>query len=260
MTAIESLLKIMVDLRDPENGCPWDIRQTSASIAPHTLDETHELLDANETGDIENLKEELGDLLFNIVFHARIAEEKGHFNFDAVAAGIVEKMVRRHPHVFDHKHDQPTDAVSLAQQWQALKAEEKKSLNASDFSGDQQSNSAMYRARNIQQEAAKYGFDWSNVSFVLDKLDEEIAELKEAMEQGDRSAISDELGVVLFVCVNLARHSKLNAEIALRDTNQKFIRRFKFVQQQMQQAGIVMDQQQLDQMEGFWQQSKAVVG
>lgn len=260
MTAIESLLKIMVDLRDPENGCPWDIRQTSASIAPHTLDETHELLDAIETGDVENLKEELGDLLFNIVFHARIAEEKGHFNFDQVATGIVEKMTRRHPHVFDHTHDQPTDAASLAQQWQALKAEEKKSSSASDFSADQQSNSAMYRARNIQQEAAKYGFDWSDVSFVVDKLDEEIAELKEAMEQGDKSAISDELGDVLFVCVNLARHNKLNAEIALRDTNQKFIRRFKFVQQQMQQAGIVMDQQQLDQMEGFWQQSKAVVG
>ena len=260
MAAIDSLLQLMIDLRDPERGCPWDIKQTSASIAPHTLDETHELLEAIETGDIDNLNEELGDLLFNIVFHARIAEEQGHFNFEAVANGIVKKMIRRHPHVFDAEHDQPTDEAALSEQWKAHKSAEKSDADATDFGHDSSSNSAIFRARNIQQNAALYGFDWPDISLVFEKLEEEIDELKVAIKSGVEADISAELGDVLFVCVNLARHSKVNAEIALRKTNQKFIRRFKYVQQQMLANGMVMDQRQLEQMESFWQQSKTVVG
>ncbi|MFT5218678.1 MAG: ATP diphosphatase [Planctomycetota bacterium] len=260
MAAIDSLLQLMIDLRDPKRGCPWDIKQTSASIAPHTLDETHELLEAIETGDIDNLKEELGDLLFNIVFHARIAEEQGQFDFEAVANGIVEKMIRRHPHVFDAGYDQPTDEAALSEQWQAHKSAEKSATEPTDFGNENGSNSAIFRARNIQQKAALYGFDWPHISMVFDKLEEEIAELKVAIQSGIEADISEELGDILFVCVNLARHSKVNAEIALRNTNQKFIRRFKYVQQQMLANGVVMDQRQLDQMESFWQQSKAVVG
>jgi MazG family protein len=260
MSAIENLLQVMKDLRDPENGCPWDIRQTSASIAGYTLDETHELLDAIERADIENLKEELGDLLFNIVFHARIAEEQGQFNFDDVAQGITDKMLRRHPHVFGDTRNQHLSDETLSQQWQALKQEEKAGLEKPDMRSDSGSNSAMYRARQIQKDAASFGFDWPDINPVFDKLEEELAELKYAFSTGDSNAISDELGDLMFVCVNLARHAKVNAEMSLRNTNQKFLRRFAYVQQRMQDAGIEMNQQQLEAMEQFWQESKATVG
>jgi ATP diphosphatase len=261
MSAIEKLLQVMADLRNPRSGCPWDIRQTSQSIAPHTLDETHELIDAIEREDIENIKEELGDLLFNIVFHARIAEENGAFDFDDVAQGITDKMLRRHPHVFGGARDQQWSDAELAQQWQAMKAEEKQQQSGEDPAGtetldDSSVNSAIYRARQIQQHAAEFGFDWPDINPVFDKLEEELAELKQAFATGDKDAISDELGDLMFVCVNLARHARVNAEMSLRQTNRKFQRRFAYVQQQMSAAGIEMDQRQLEQMERFWQESK----
>ena len=260
MSAIENLLQVMKDLRHPENGCPWDIRQTSASIAGYTLDETHEVLDAIERADTENLKEELGDLLFNIVFHARIAEEQGQFDFDDVAQGITDKMLRRHPHVFGDTRNRQLSDETLSQQWQALKQAEKAGLEKPDMSVDSGSNSAMYRARQIQKDAASFGFDWPDINPVFDKLEEELAELKYAFSTGDSNAISDELGDLMFVCVNLARHARVNAEMSLRGTNQKFLRRFAYVQQRMQDAGIEMNQQQLETMEQFWQESKTKVG
>ncbi|MBT8434096.1 MAG: nucleoside triphosphate pyrophosphohydrolase [Gammaproteobacteria bacterium] len=260
MSAIENLLQVMKDLRHPDSGCPWDIRQTSASIAGYTLDETHELLDAIERDDTQNLKEELGDLLFNIVFHARIAEEQGQFTFDDVAQGITDKMLRRHPHVFGETRDQEFSDDTLSQQWQALKQQEKSGRAKPELGEDSGSNSAIYRARQIQKEAAAFGFDWPDISPVFDKLEEELAELKHAFSTGDRQAISDELGDLMFVCVNLARHARVNAEMSLRNTNRKFLRRFAYVQQQMANAGIEMDQQQLEQMEHFWQESKGSVG
>ncbi len=260
MSAIDNLLQVMQDLRHPENGCPWDIRQTSASIAPHTLDETHELLDAIERDDTENLKEELGDLLFNIVFHARIAEEKGQFDFDDVAQGITDKMRRRHPHVFGDQRDQQLSDETLSQQWQELKKQEKSGRETTSLGSDSAGNSAMYRAREMQKEAAQFGFDWPDITPVFDKLEEELAELKHAFGTGDKEAIGDELGDLIFVCVNLARHAGVNAEMSLRRTNQKFLRRFAYVQQQMADAGIEMKQQQLEQMESFWQDSKSRVG
>jgi ATP diphosphatase len=249
----------MVDLRNPESGCPWDIRQTSRSIAGHTLDETHELIDAIEREDTENLKEELGDLLFNIVFHARIAQEKGQFDFDDVAQDITDKMLRRHPHVFGDARDQQLSDEVLAQQWQAAKQQEKAARPGSSLASDSGANSAIYRARQIQQEAAKSGFDWPDIEPVFAKLEEELQELKQAFSTGDKDAISDELGDLMFVCVNLARHARVNAEMSLRRTNQKFQRRFAYVQQQMQAAGIEMNQRELEQMERFWQESKPIV-
>lgn len=260
MSAIENLLQVMKDLRHPDNGCPWDIRQTSASIAGYTLDETHEVLDAIERDDTENLKEELGDLLFNIVFHARIAEEQDQFDFDDVAQGITDKMQRRHPHVFGAMREQKFSDETLSQQWQAHKRAEKSGREEPDMSRDSGSNSAIYRARQIQKDAASFGFDWPDISPVFDKLDEELAELKQAFSSGDKDAISDELGDVLFVCINLARHAKVNAEMSLRNTNQKFLRRFAYVRQHMEAAGIEMEQRQLEAMEKFWQESKAKVG
>ena len=260
MSAIDDLLQVMRELRDPDHGCPWDLRQTSASIAPYTLDETHELLDAIERNDTENLKEELGDLLFNIVFHAQIAAEQGYFNFDDVARGIADKMRRRHPHVFGELRDRDIDASELSQLWQGLKQQEKADREEPDMTAETASNSAIYRARELQKRAAEFGFDWPDIAPVFDKLEEEVAELKHAYATGDDAAISGEVGDIMFVCINIARHARINAETALRATNQKFLRRFAYVQEQMAAAGIVMEQEQLEQMENFWQESKAVVG
>ena len=260
MSAIDDLLRVMENLRDPETGCPWDIRQTSQSIAGCTLDETHELLDAIERSDSENLKEELGDLLFNIVFHARIAEEQGQFDFDDVARGISDKMRRRHPHVFGDARNQEWSDETLSQQWQAIKQQEKSTRPAIGLGGDSGVNSAIYRARQIQKEAAVRGFDWPDIGPVFKKMEEELAELKQAFGEGDNDAISEEIGDLMFVCVNLARHASVNAEMSLRQTNQKFQRRFAYVQQQMSAAGIDMEQHQLEQMERFWQEAKHHVG
>ena len=259
-SAIESLLRVMQKLRDPDGGCPWDLRQTSASIAPHTLDETHELLDAIERDDIDNLREELGDLLFNIVFHARIAEEQGQFDFDDVARGIADKMIRRHPHVFGDEAGRDISDEALSRQWQALKQQEKPNTAGEARSSEDSTLPAIYRARQMQNDAARLGFDWPSIDPVLDKLDEEIGELRRAVAAGDRAAMEDELGDVLFVCVNVARHFKVDAEFALRQTNRKFERRFAYVCEQMRATGMPLEQRQLEQMENFWQQAKSVVG
>jgi len=260
MNNISDLIEVMKALRDPQTGCPWDIKQTSTSIAAYTLEETHEALDAIERNDMENLKEELGDLLFHIVFHARIAEEQGHFNFDDIVYGIVSKMKRRHLHVFDADRDNQISDDDLREQWHDLKQQEKTTRPAKKFGAHSTSLSAINRADVLQGEAAILGFDWPDVGAVVDKLDEETEELKAAIEADDQDAITDELGDLLFVCVNIARHSKVNAEMALRNTNKKFINRFVYVVEQMKSTGIEMNRQQLQEMETFWQESKSIVG
>lgn len=260
MNNINDLLELMKALRDPQSGCPWDIRQTSKSIAGYTLEETHEALDAIERGDTQNLKEELGDLLFHIVFHSRIAEENGDFNFADVVEAIVGKMTRRHPHVFGDLKDRHYDEDDIKDLWQSLKREEKARLPRQKFGVDSSTTAAIHRAERLQHQAAEFGFDWPNIQPVLDKLDEELFELREAINSADINAIEDELGDLLFVCINIARHNKINAEMALRRTNQKFIRRFEYVVEQMELAGQPMDQRQLEQMEHFWQASKSIVG
>ena len=260
MSSIDDLIDVMKALRDPNHGCPWDIKQTSASIASYTLEETHEALDAIERDDMDNLKEELGDLLFHIIFHARIAEENHLFDFNDVAEGIVNKMKRRHPHVFEADRSNQISDEALSLQWQSLKNEEKSGSPDSAFGASSASLSAINRAKVLQGEAAEFGFDWPHIANVVDKLEEEIDELKLAIESGNSDAISDELGDLLFVCMNIARHAKVDAEMALRRTNRKFINRFNYVSEQMKSAGIEMDSQQLDRMEYFWQQSKPIVG
>ncbi len=264
MAGLRALRQLMEDLRHPETGCPWDQRQTSQSIAPHTLAETHELLDAIEREDLENLREELGDLLFNIVFHSRIAEEQGHFDLDDVAHGIVEKMRRRHPHVFDAKPGEQFSDEQLAAQWQAIKKAEKK--GQADNEGpplpgaDSASLSAMQRATRMQHEAAVFGFDWPDLVPVMDKLLEEAEELREAVASGDRQHISDELGDLMFVCINVARHLDIDPEMALRSTNQKFMRRFQYLFETMQREGLDINESDLETMEGYWQRAKGAVG
>lgn len=259
-TSINDLIEVMKTLRDPKKGCPWDIKQTSASIASYTLEETHETLDAIERGDMKNLREELGDLLFHIVFHARIAEENDLFDFNDVVNGIVSKMRRRHPHVFETDRPNQISDEALNQQWQSLKRKEKSIQPESTFGDSSASLSAINRAEVLQNQAAKFGFDWPDIQGVVDKLDEEMGELKQAIKTKIPDDISDELGDVLFVCMNIARHTRINAEMALRKTNRKFINRFDYVFEQMKSAGVEMNPQQLEKMEYFWQQSKSIVG
>lgn len=259
MHALTKLTDLMAALRDPEQGCPWDIRQTSHSISHYTLEETYELLQAIDSENIDNLREELGDLLFHIVFHAQIARENGQFDIDDVIDGIVEKMTHRHPHVFDPEHANDLSDEQLKDQWRQLKQQGKPKPQRVLDSVDHKLP-AMMRAQKLQDAAADYYFDWPDAAPVLDKIEEEIGELREALANGDRAHAQAEMGDVLFACVNLARHIGVDAETALRQTNEKFIRRFDYVVAQMQQAGIEFSPQQLEQMEAFWQQSKSVTG
>lgn len=260
MNNIDELIDLMKELRDPQTGCPWDIRQTNASIARYTLEETHETLDAIERGDTNNLKEELGDLLFHIVFHSRIAEENDEFNFEDVVEGIVTKMTRRHPHVFGEGRGKNLDEATIMKMWQEIKQIEKASKPSPGFGADTSGLAAIPRAERLQHQAAEFGFDWPDIIPVVEKLDEELGELRQSIESGNLDAIEDELGDLMFVCVNIARHHKIDAEMALRRTNKKFIRRFEYVTEQMKSAEQPMNQQQLAQMEKFWQASKSIVG
>ena len=259
MTTLQNLIELMAALRHPQHGCPWDIQQTSQSISHYTLEETYELLHAIDSTNPDHLREELGDLLFHIVFHAQMAAEKNQFTIHDVINGIVDKMKRRHPHVFESRPEQPLSDAELKLQWQQHKQNEKKpSGRILDKVGDKLP--AMMRAQKLQDAAAEYYFDWPETAPVLDKIEEEIAELRAALEQGDQAHVQAEMGDILFACVNLARHIDVEAESALRQTNEKFIRRFDFVVQQMQSAGLEFSPQQLEKMEQFWQQSKAVTG
>lgn len=249
----------MAALRHPQSGCPWDIKQTSESISTYTLEETYELLHAIQTGDIQNIKEELGDLLFHIVFHAQIASEQNQFDINDVIQTIVDKMTRRHPHVFDPQRDNNLSEEELNSQWQQLKTIEK--VNEGRVLDDTGHKfPALIRAQKLQDAAAEYYFDWPEVEPVFAKIEEEIGELREALLSSDKAHILAEMGDVLFACTNLARHVDVDAESALRQTNEKFIRRFDFVMKNMQKAGIEFSPEQLDQMEQFWQQSKSVTG
>lgn len=259
MPDLTPLTQLMSALRHPETGCPWDIKQTSATIASYTLEETYELLHAIESGDIEHTREELGDLLFHIVFHAQIASENQQFDIDDVINTIVDKMTHRHPHVFDKERDNQLDDEALKQQWASLKQKDKKETSRV-LDEVAQKLPAMMRAQKLQDVAATYYFDWPDAMPVIDKIEEEIAELREALIQGDQQQIQSEMGDILFACINLARHVEVDAESALRNTNEKFIRRFDYVVEQMQLSGTAFSPEQLDLMERFWQQGKTVTG
>ena len=260
MKNIQHLLEIMNALRHPKTGCPWDTKQTFASIVPHTIEEAYEVADTIERGDMDELKDELGDLLFQIVFYAQMASEQGLFNFSDVVDAINDKLTRRHPHVFaDVKFE---DEAAVHANWEKTKADEryKKSTleKASLLDGVAKSLPALKRAQKLQKRAARAGFDWPAVEPVLEKLNEEIMELHEAMQLGDKAAQHEEMGDLLFTCVNLARHLGVDSEEALRHGNHKFEKRFGYIERCVQQQGREMYQCSADELETLWQSAKQI--
>lgn len=259
---VQRLLDIMARLRDPNGGCPWDVKQTFATIAPYTIEEAYEVADAIDRGDFDDLREELGDLLLQVVFHARMAEEAGRFDFQDVVAAICDKMVRRHPHVFGDAEVRDAAAQTVA--WEAQKREEKGlSQDDSILAGISTGMPEWLRAVKLQKRAASVGFEWPNAEPILDKLVEEIAEVRAELVRQDLSPdarlerLLDEIGDVLFVALNLARTSGIDPSAALRHANQKFERRFRWMEHAaLQTAGSLKDMD-LSAQESLWTAAKA---
>ncbi len=255
--SMNDLLVIMQKLRTPETGCPWDLAQTFETIAPYTIEEAYEVEDAIRAGDMTALRDELGDLLLQTVFHARIAEEGGDFSFDDVVTSICEKMIRRHPHVFGDASVE--DADTQTAEWERQKEQERQALAIergevpSALDGVAGSLPALLRAVKLQKRAARVGFDWPNTVQVLDKVQEECAELLEAYQEPDNQKhIKEEYGDLMFVMANLARHLKLDPEEALRAANSKFERRFKGVESKIAKSGKTMAGSSLEEMDTQW--------
>ena len=253
--SIDGLLEVMRRLRDPETGCPWDKAQTFDTIAPYTVEESYEVADAIQRKDMRDLKEELGDLLFQVVFHARIAEEQGLFDFNDVAAGMSEKLIRRHPHVFGDAGDRTADEQNA--EWEIIKAQERKAKEKHGLLDDVPVGlPALTRAAKLTKRAARVGFDWPSVHEVLDKLDEETEELKVEIARGDVQKSHEELGDILFVLANLARKLDVEPENALRMTNAKFVRRFETIEAELLKLGKTPDQSDLAEMDALWNAAK----
>jgi MazG family protein len=252
--SIQRLLTLMQRLRDPQTGCPWDREQSFASIAPYTIEEAYEVADAIQRQDLRALREELGDLLFQVVFHAQMAQEAGAFDFDDVVAAICDKMEARHPHIFGDVKIESAAAQTSA--WEAHKKRERDRLGANVLDGVPIALPALLRATKLGKRASQVGFDWPDVGGALDKLDEEIQELHTAIAGNDAQRIEDEVGDVLFCVTNVCRHVGVNPEEALRRANAKFERRFGFVEQQLKAQGRKLDEATLDEMEALWQAGK----
>lgn len=267
MHTLQDLLNLMARLRDPQYGCPWDLKQDYASIVPHTLEEAYEVADAIERGDFEDLRGELGDLLFQVVYYSQLAREEGRFDFPAVVDGITRKLVRRHPHVFptgDLHAPLETPRLSDAQvksRWEEIKAQER----AEKAEAPEQLSllddvpgvlPALSRAAKLQKRAAQVGFDWPDALPVVDKVREELDEVLEAMASADAAAMAEEIGDLLFVSVNLARHLKVDPESALRGANAKFERRFRFIEQALRDSGRRIEDCNLEEMDMLWGEAK----
>lgn len=263
------LIEIMAALRHPETGCPWDIVQNFETIKPYTIEEAYEVSDAIERKDMDDLCDELGDLLLQVVFHARMAEEAGEFAFGDVVDAITRKMIRRHPHVFARSDADTPDAVK--KQWDDIKQAEKREraerraargitedFKAGYLGSVQRSFPALTEALKLQERAAKVGFDWSAAEPILDKIEEEIGELREALKEGDQSKVNDELGDLIFAVVNIGRHVKADPEQALRGTNTKFRRRFGHIEEVLTAEGTTLEAATLERMEEIWQAAKAI--
>jgi MazG family protein len=252
------LIEIMARLRDPETGCPWDRRQDFASLIPYTLEEAYEVADAIERGDFSDLRDELGDLLLQVAFHARMAEEQGLFDFEAVAAAIADKLERRHPHVFAGI-DFDSDAERL-RYWEASKLEEKSKETGqtpgSVLEGVAAALPALMEAQKLQKRAARHGFDWDAPEAVFGKVREELDELEQAVASGEAAHIREEMGDLLFVLVNLARHLDVDAETALREGNRKFRRRFQFIEACVNRIGKRLADCTLAELDAFWDEAK----
>lgn len=258
---IQRLLQLMARLRDREHGCPWDVEQTFASIAPYTIEEAYEVADAIDRTDLPGLRDELGDLLLQVVFHAQMAAEQGAFDFADVVATLSDKLVRRHPHVFADQQVDGAQAVSA--NWEQIKREERRAAGHQDDSalaGIARGLPEWQRSTKLQSRAARVGFDWPGPAPVLEKLQEEIEELRVEFARGpvtdNQARLEDELGDVLFVCANLARHAKVDVGAALRHANLKFERRFRAMEALAQTADTNLAALSLDQQEALWQQVK----
>jgi ATP diphosphatase len=259
------LLAVMAWLRDRQHGCPWDVDQTFRTIAPYTIEEAYEVADAIERNDLPALKEELGDLLLQVVYHAQMAREAGAFSFADVAAAVADKMVDRHPHVFGDARIATAEAQTAS--WEARKAAERAARKdgavepAGALDGVARALPALLRAEKIQKRAARVGFDWKQTGPVIDKIEEELGELRAELAAGtvDQARLADELGDVLFAVANLARHCKVDPEAALRATNDKFERRFRYIERRLAEAGRKPVDASLEEMEALWQEAKARV-
>ena len=264
---ISGLIEIMAALRHPETGCPWDIKQDFSSIKPYTIEEAYEVADAIERNDPEDLCDELGDLLLQVVFHAQMAEEQKLFSFEDVVEAITRKMVRRHPHVFERSEADTPDKVKA--QWADIKAAEKRERAArraarglsetekpGQLTGVPRALPALMEALKLQEAASRVGFDWGAAGPVLDKIEEEIAELRTEIANGETEKAAGELGDVIFAVANLARHLKTDPEDALRSTNTKFRTRFAYVEAGLARQGKTPDDATLEEMEVLWQEAK----
>ena len=250
---IERLLYIMRRLRDPKSGCPWDIEQTFETIAPYTIEEAYEVADAIERGDMNDLKGELGDLLLQTVYHTSIGEEEGHFTFNSVADGISDKMVARHPHIFGNESREKSSEQQILD-WETIKAAERATIaQTGALDGVARGLPAFTRAVKLQNRAARVGFDWPKVEQVLDKVAEEITELKDATTQKNRH---EEFGDLMFVVANLARHLRIDPEQALHDSSNKFINRFRYVELKLKSSGKTPIQSNLQEMDALWDEAK----
>lgn len=265
---ISRLIEIMAALRDPQNGCPWDIEQSFETIAPYTIEESYEVLDAIQRKDMDDLRDELGDLLLQVVYHARMAEEIGEFSFPDVVEAVTKKMIRRHPHVFGNE---TARAAGMAKgMWEKIKSEEKaekraarlmRGLDAEDHGNGfldsiPLAHPALTRALKLQEKAARIGFDWKEAKPILAKIREELDEFEQAMEAGQQASIEDEFGDVLFAIVNFGRHIHVDSEKALHGTNDKFRKRFHFIEAELKKQGRSLDEASLEEMEALWQQAK----
>jgi ATP diphosphatase len=273
LTAIDRLIAIMTMLRDKQHGCPWDLEQTIKSLLPYTLEEVYEVADAIESNDLVELEDELGDLLFQVIFYAQIAKEQGAFDFQDIATAISDKLVRRHPHVFPDGDvgqfgiPQDISAQQVVINWEAIKElerEEKRKKRSKQAAQEEMSIlddvpralPAMERARKLQKRAAQVGFDWTEIAPVLEKLKEEVAEFEEALAGGNPERMSDELGDVLFAAINLARHSNIQPEVALRSANRRFETRFKWIEVAISAQGKVLKDANLEELDTLWDQAK----
>jgi tetrapyrrole methylase family protein/MazG family protein len=257
MSEMVRLRRIMEQLRGPD-GCPWDREQTLESLRTYLVEEAHEVIEAIDAGSPEALREELGDLLLQIVFQARVAEERGAFDIESVMRGIGDKIVSRHPHVFASGRLDNADQV--LRQWEQLKADERRGRkDASMFAGVPDALPALLKALRISSKAARVGFDWSDAAGVWAKIEEEMAELGEAVRRGDRAAVAEEIGDLLFTVANLARHEEVDPEQALQAANRKFIERFRYVEEALARDGARPEPGQRDRMEVLWEDAKSAL-
>jgi MazG family protein len=254
MSSIDRLLAIMARLRDPQRGCPWDLQQSFATIAPYTIEESYEVADAIARQDMPSLRDELGDLLFQVVFHSQLAREQGSFAFDDVVAAICDKMERRHPHVFGNASVADAEAQTVA--WEEQKRAERAAKNDSLLDDVPVALPALTRASKLGKRTAQVGFDWPDVGGALAKLDEEIAELKSEFRNGTKSRLTAEIGDVLFCIANVCRFLQVDPEQALRDANGRFEHRFRHVERRLKEQGKAPQQATLEEMDALWEEGK----